>query len=93
MFICLDLDDTDLFPGEKEIMEKILLAIRRGNLNSFEQEIENLSDILSSYKEDYHLDITDILNQRLGDDCETLLHQATKLTKRSNIVWYLEFNV
>lgn len=68
-------------------MDRIFLTIKRGNVNSFEQEIEKLKEILDSYREEYHLDITDILNQRLGDDCETLLHQAAMINRRANFVW------
>lgn len=62
-------------------------------MNVFELEIGKLAEILESYKEDYHLEITDVLNQRLGNDCETLLHQATQTGKRANIVWYFNLTV
>lgn len=69
-------------------MDKIFLTIKRGNVVSFEQEIQKLNEILDTYREEYHLDITDILNQRLGNDCETLLHQAAMINRRANFVWY-----
>lgn len=84
----LDGDDKDLFPGEKEIRESIFLAIKRGNSDLLDEEIEKLSEILDSYREEYQLDITDVLNHRLGDNCETLLHQSASMNKRAPFVWY-----
>jgi hypothetical protein len=69
-------------------MENICLSIKRGNTDLFNKEIEKLSEILDSYREDYHLDMTDVLNQRLGDDCETLLKRAAMINKRATFVWY-----
>ncbi|KAK4008263.1 hypothetical protein OUZ56_013410 [Daphnia magna] len=82
-------DDKDLFPGEKEIRESIFLAIKRGNSDLLDEEIEKLSEILDSYREEYQLDITDVLNHRLGDNCETLLHQSASMNKRAPFVWKL----
>ncbi|XP_046452229.1 ankyrin repeat and zinc finger domain-containing protein 1-like [Daphnia pulex] len=82
-------DDKDLFPGEKDIIENIFLTIKRGNADLFDKEIDKLSEILDSYREEYHLDMTDVLNQRLGDDCETLLQRSAMVNKRANFVWKL----
>lgn len=71
-------------------MENIFLSVKRGNVDLFDKEIDKLSEILDSYREEYHLDITDVLNQRLGDDCETLLQRAVMINKRSTFVWYRE---
>ncbi len=49
-----------------------------------------MSEILDSYREEYHLDMTDVLNQRLGEDCETLLQRSAMVNKRANFVWYCE---
>ncbi len=49
-----------------------------------------MSEILDSYREEYHLDMTDVLNQRLGDDCETLLQRSAMVNKRATFVWYCE---
>lgn len=77
----------DFFPGEKDIMERILKYIQQGNASLFEGEIDKLSEIVSSYKEEYHLDLSEILNQRIGENCETLLHKTAAIHKRSNFVW------
>lgn len=79
--------EADVFPGEKEIVAKIFLAIKQGNSVLFDEEIQKLKEILNSYQEEFHLDVTDVLNRRLGDDCETLLHQTAMLNRRANFVW------
>ena len=76
-----------MFPGEKEIINKITHAIEKGDANKFDEEIEKLSDILDAYKEDYHLEVQDVLNNRLDSDCTTLLHKAAITRKRSDLVW------
>ncbi|KAI9554096.1 hypothetical protein GHT06_019368 [Daphnia sinensis] len=85
----INVDDKDLFPGENEIRENIFLAIKRGNSDLLDKEIEKLSEILDSYREEYQVDITDVLNHRLGDSCETLLHQTASMNKRAPFVWKL----
>ena len=79
--------EADLFPGEKEIMESIVKATKQCNLRKVEQEIERLVEVLATYREEYHLDLLDVLGQRLGEDCSTLLHTAAKSRKGSAIVW------
>lgn len=81
-----DTNENDLFPGEKETIENISLAVKRGDTKSFDQEIEKLKAILDSCREEYHLDVAEVLNQRLGENCETLLHQAA-MSKRPSILW------
>jgi len=83
-----DDEELGLFPGEKEIMEKLSEAICRGNMNDFQKEIEKLLEILTAYYEDFHLELTDVLNQRNGQECNTLLHIAAA-SKRATIVWKL----
>ena len=77
----------DLFPGEKEIIDNIFDAIKRGNVSLFKEEINKLSEILIAYKDDYHLELNEVLNRRFGDNCETLLHKTAALHKRGNFVW------
>ena len=80
--------EADLFPGEKEIMESIAKAVKQCNLRKVEQEIERLVEVLATYRDEYHLDLLDVLGQRLGEDCSTLLHQAAQSKKGATIVWY-----
>ena len=84
----LDPNDEGLFPGEKDIMEKIVAAVRHGNPIKFDEQIKVLIELLSAYKEEYPFDLTDVLNQRLGEECSTLLHTAASAPKRAAIVWY-----
>lgn len=90
VFSCFPVEEDvreDLFPGEKDIMDKILKSIQQGNASLFEGEIDKLSEIVHSYTEEYHLDLSEILNQRIGENCETLLHKTAAIHKRSNFVW------
>lgn len=82
----LDDEGLGLFPGEKEIMEKLREAVSRGNVNNFQKEIEKLQEILNAYHEEFQLELTDVLNQRIGQECNTLLHIAA-ISKRATIVW------
>lgn len=84
----LDDEGLGLFPGEKEIMEKLREAVSRGNVNNFQKEIEKLQEILNAYHEEFQLELTDVLNQRIGQECNTLLHIAA-ISKRATIVWKL----
>lgn len=69
-------------------MERIIAAVRHGNPIKFDEEIKVLVEVLSAYKEEYPFDLTDVLNQRLGEECSTLLHTAASAPKRAAIVWY-----
>ena len=62
-------------------------AVSRGNVKNFEKELEKLKEILNVYHEEFHLELTDVLNQRIGQECRTLLHVAA-ISKRAAIVWY-----
>lgn len=83
----LDLETCAMFPGEEEIIKRINFAIEKGDSGKFEEEIRKLNEILHAYKDDYHLDIQDVLNNRLGSDCVTLLHKAAGTKKRADLVW------
>lgn len=76
-----------MFPGEKEIINNISTAIQKGDSSKFDQEIQKLSEILYSYKDEYQLEIQDVLNNRLDTDCNTLLHKAAGTRKRGDLVW------
>ena len=72
-------------------MESLANSIERGNGKSFDQLIGNLTEILTNYYEEYHLELSDVLNQRLDIDCSTLLHKAA-VSKRDKMTWYLPIN-
>jgi len=80
-----DDEELGLFPGEKEIMETLRETVSRGNVNGFQKEMEKLAEILNVYHEEFHLELADVLNQRTGQECNTLLHIAA-LSRRATIV-------
>ena len=82
----LDADQLGLFPGEKELLESITEAITKGNVALFDKRMENLAEVLLNYYEEYRLELSDVLNQRVDQDCLTLLHKAASY-KRANITW------
>ena len=86
-----DDEELGLFPGEKEIMETLRETVSRGNVNGFQKEMEKLAEILNVYHEEFHLELADVLNQRTGQECNTLLHIAA-LSRRATIVWYEKSN-
>lgn len=83
----LDFEICGMFPGEKEMIDKIRIAIEKGDGSRFDEEIQKLSGILDAYRDEYHLEVQDVLNNRLGSDCITLLHKAAGTRKRSDLVW------
>ena len=67
-------------------MESIVKATKQGNIRKLDQLIEKLTEVLATFREEFHLDLLDVLGQRLGDECSTLLHKAAQSKRGSGIV-------
>lgn len=74
------------FPGEKDILEAMAECIVQGNLATFNKQVDGLREILAAYREEYHLDLCDVLNQRYDAQCQTLLHKAAS-ARKPNLIW------